>query len=1044
MCLMICLFAVGLTACSPRLRVPLNLKVDIVQQQITWAQVFPPEGKDEKMIRYRYEINGNERTTRTESVSIEDLEEGTYTFRVRAESTNKNYRNSQWSEEITFVKEAEDGLAHRLINGNKEFEVTGIGKVTSENIVIGATFRGLPVTKIADSAFANTGRIVSIEIPESVTSIGTRAFYNCAALTNIIIPESVTSIGNYAFQRCRALVSVRLPSGLAAINDYTFSNCSSLSEVNLGSNLKTIGRYAFTDCQKLDRIEIPDSVESIGEFAFYHCVAATETSVGDGVKQIGPSAFSGCTGMTKLHLGSGLETIGERAFAECSALTDVDLGVGVQTIGVGAFMNDVALATINIPDNVVTISQAAFANCSALQNVHIGTGVKLVAQQAFAGAKTYMDQLSAGGLIYIDNWLVANANLAAETIEIKNDTAGIAEYALYGSNALQGLNVPDSVRYINTGACQQLVALASVNFGNGVKEIGNASFANCTVMTKIVFGDGLEYIGENAFANALLLESVTFGTGGNLKTIGRYAFSACRKLATISLPEGLETIGVSAFRNCEILSEVVLPSTLKAIETQAFTGSGFFNSTYAEEGTIDFNSGLVYADGWVVGCLIDNLEMGFVDAEIRDGTVGIANYAFNDTEGLRSVYIPDSVKQIGYAAFYKCSGLVAVGLPKGITEIPDFCFYQCGVLDCLNDTMGNAWDFSSRETGVLRIPETVTRIGRSAFYKCSSEGMVAGSSTGFDTVIIPAAVVEIGNNAFLADSGIRHLEFALENAQLKTIGDKAFNGCNSITEFTLPDTVETIGEYCFEKCYDLVTANLGGVQDIGAYAFSQCYALTTMHIPDTTKIIRHHAFYWCEVLETLTLGSGLETIEHHAFYANLALKALALPATLKTIEMQAFRHCQGLESLVLSKDVDSIGNHAFYDCRALTVYTDASEAPAGWEKLWNSTFRPIIWNCQLSSEGDYVVSFVKSEENCSYIIHDRVAFSTTMGNPYRQGFEFLGWTTVSNTDPEFSSSVVMNGTKPATVQNPDTGESGLEFEPGAPIGSTLYAVWLAI
>ena len=425
---------------------------------------------------------------------------------------------------------------------------------------------------------------------------------------------------------------------------------------------------------------------------------------------------------------------------------------------------------------------------------------------------------------------------------------------------------------------------------------------------------------------------------------------------------------------------------------------------------------------------------------IKEGTVGIANYAFNDNETISQVVIPDSVKTIGYAAFYKNDILESVVLPKGLEAIPDFCFYQCPVLARLGD------DQLTLEANVINIPDSVKTIGRSAFYKCSSLGMVAGSSTGFNTVRISASVEEIGNNAFLADSGIFHLEFALENAHLKTIGDKAFNGCNSIDEFTLPDSVETIGSYCFEKCYGLVTANLGGVKEIGPYAFSQCYALTTMHIPDTTTVIRDHAFYWCNVLETLTLGSGLETIEDHAFYANLALKSLALPGNLKTIEMQAFRHCQGLQSLVLSKDVDVIGNHVFYDCRELTIYTDASEAPEGWARLWNSSFRPIIWNARLSTKGDYVVSFVKSVENCSLIVNDRVAFSTRLGDPYREGFKFAGWTTVSGTDPEFDGGVVMNGTRPPKATDPDTGAVLEEpaFIAGAPIGSTLYAVWDAI
>ena len=441
---------------------------------------------------------------------------------------------------------------------------------------------------------------------------------------------------------------------------------------------------------------------------------------------------------------------------------------------------------------------------------------------------------------------------------------------------------------------------------------------------------------------------------------------------------------------------------------------------------------------WLIGFLDDYSGSGYRQLAVRDGTVGIANYAFNKSETLQSIEIPNSVREIGYAAFYKCSTLQRVVLPDDLKEIPDFCFYQNTVLASLGNHL------TPLEDGVLRIPDSIESIGRSAFYKCTEEGMVAGSSSGFDTVYIPASVKTIGDNAFLADSGIFTLTFEMEGAQLTTIGDKTFNGCNNLVEVTLPDSVETIGAYCFEKCYDLVTVNLGGVKEIGSYAFSQCYALTSMHIPDSTVTIKDHAFYWCDVLADLTLGSGLETIEHHAFYANLALTSLVLPANLKTIEMQAFRHCQGLESLVLSKDIETVGNHVFYDCRKLTIYTDAPAVPEGWAKLWNSSFRPIIYNCTLSSEGDYVVSFVKSAENSSLIVNDRIAYSIPLGNPYRAGFKFLGWTT-GGRDPEFDSACVMNGINPPK----GTDENGNQidepaFVPGAPIGSTLYAIWEAV
>jgi len=66
------------------------------------------------------------------------------------------------------------------------------------NVVIPASYNGLPVTRINFYAFQYCTSIISITIPTSVTSIGNEAFYNCN-LTSITIPASVTSVGFNAF-----------------------------------------------------------------------------------------------------------------------------------------------------------------------------------------------------------------------------------------------------------------------------------------------------------------------------------------------------------------------------------------------------------------------------------------------------------------------------------------------------------------------------------------------------------------------------------------------------------------------------------------------------------------------------------------------------------------------------------------------------------------------------------------------------------------------------------------------------------------------------
>jgi len=53
---------------------------------------------------------------------------------------------------------------------------------------------------------------------------------------------------------------------------------------------------------------------------------------------------------------------------------------------------------------------------------------------------------------------------------------------------------------------------------------------------------------------------------------------------------------------------------------------------------------------------------------IPEGTEEVVNYAFEHSEELREIDIPDSVKNIGMAAFVKCKKLTRVTFPNSLKE----------------------------------------------------------------------------------------------------------------------------------------------------------------------------------------------------------------------------------------------------------------------------------------------------------------------------------------------------------------------------------------
>ena len=257
---LILLLAVSLTACKEEpmgTKAPSKFRLDTDTLVLKWNAISDARG-------YEIKITGDDRirTVKSPSYSLEYLKAGEYVIEVRALNYNPDYESSDWAK-FEFTREAESGLKFNLINNRTEYEVVGSGTAYGD-VVIEDVYRGKPVTKIADKAFANNKKITSIVIGNNVKSIGKNAFAKCSELTSVTIPESVTSIGEYAFQSCKKLTSVTIPDKVTSIGISTFSWCVALTDVNLGKGVESIADNAFAECAELSTIVIPDSVKTIG------------------------------------------------------------------------------------------------------------------------------------------------------------------------------------------------------------------------------------------------------------------------------------------------------------------------------------------------------------------------------------------------------------------------------------------------------------------------------------------------------------------------------------------------------------------------------------------------------------------------------------------------------------------------------------------------------------------------------------------------------------------------------------------------------------
>lgn len=151
------------------------------------------------------------------------------------------------------------------------------------------------------------------------------------------------------------------------------------------------------------------------------------------------------------------------------------------------------------------------------------------------------------------------------------------------------------------------------------------------------------------------------------------------------------------------------------------------------------------------------------------------------------------------------------------------------------------------------------------------------------------------------------------------IGECSFSN-NYITHLELPNTVEEIGNYAFDRCSKLQTVILSGsLRVIGNYAFSWCSALQYINLPFSITEIGSGAFLSCYGLKQVIIPNKIENIRPYAFWNCVNLENVIIPNSVNFIEMEAFAQCKNLKSVFMPMSVAWVGDRAFMNCQNLTT-----------------------------------------------------------------------------------------------------------------------------
>ena len=104
------------------------------------------------------------------------------------------------------------------------------------------------------------------------------------------------------------------------------------------------------------------------------------------------------------------------------------------------------------------------------------------------------------------------------------------------------------------------------------------------------------------------------------------------------------------------------------------------------------------------------------------------------------------------------------------------------------------------------------------------------------------------------------------------------------TNYTIPNSVTTIGEHAFSGCDSLTSINIpNSITTIGNSAFAYCKSLTSINIPNNVTTIGEETFSDCDSLISINIPSSVTTIEDGAFRG-----CINLPAHIKSDIIQRF------------------------------------------------------------------------------------------------------------------------------------------------------------
>jgi len=571
---------------------------------------------------------------------------------------------------------------------------------------------------------------------------------------------------------------------------------------------------------------------------------------------------------------------------------------------------------------VVKIDFNAFENCAKITSITIPKEVTdIYSNESFSGC------IGLTSIIVDDGNPVYDSRNGCNAIIYTNNNS-----LMLGCS---GTTIPNSVKYIGSGAFSGCTELTSIEIPNSVTHIGQEAFRGCTGLTSIEIPNSVTSIGQSAFSDCTNLTSVTVETEIPIG-INNGTFSN-RANATLYVPAGSKAAYEAANYWKEFKEIIELPIAFADSNVKTLCVSNWDTNGDGEL-SVDEAAAVTSLKVGSYQVFQNNVDIiSFDELSFFTGLTSIENNAFSGCTNLTSIVIPNSVKSIGEEIVYGCTNLASLDIPNSVTTIGAYAFWNSGLTE-------------------LSIPNSVTSIGRFALAGCAS----------LNSCTISNSVTSIPQSMF---QGCSSLSTIIIPNSVTRIEEQAFKGCSTLSSITIGTAVTNInGYYTFDGCNSL-SVNILDLTAWFSISFETSASnplakahhlylngneITNLVIPNSVTNINDFAFYDCDGLMSVTIPNSVTSIGEKSFNSCSGLTSVSIPNSVTTIGNYAFSGCSYLTSVTLGNSITNIGEHSFDNCSRLTSLFVNIEDPLDvylWLSQRNKVTLYVPRGCKATYEG---------------------------------------------------------------------------------------------